>query len=555
MATRADAMPISKEAQLKHRTCSAICALILAAFGAAAPPAIAQAGSHDPTIVQTEAGAVRGLREDGVLAFKGIPYAASPSGALRWRLPQPPAPWPGVRDATHFGPGCPQLARYGLTEAGYNEDCLSINVTVPPLRAGTAATKRPVIAWIYGGAFVGGSTAIYPLAHMALSGNTIVVSFNYRLGVFGFMASRAFDRPSDGSYGLEDQRFALRWIQRNIAAFGGDPANVTIAGESAGAASICMHLVAPGETTGLFSKAIIQSANCSQHLRTLVQADTVGEKVAALVGCAQDGGELACLREKPVKDMLDAASKVAGSDIMMYVPPVGASGVPEQPRDALRNGRFVRVPIINGGNREELRLYVGYAVQGGLKVTPETYASLLHASYGENGDRVLKEYPLSAYSSPAAALGSVMSDYRQDVGLNNCGFLETGKLASKYVPVFQYEFADPDAPPVTGDPGFEMGAVHSAELPYQFPRFSNTAKLDGPPLKPGSQRLATVMMDYWTSFAATGTPSAQDAPSWAQFVSEDRVMRLEPGKLGYFDAGTAHHCGFWQQLYPTDFSS
>lgn len=517
-------------------------------------PVVAQTFSNDPTIVQTETGAVRGLHEDGVLAFKGIPYAAAPNGALRWKPPQAPASWGGIRDATQFGPGCPQLARYGLTEAGYNEDCLSINVTVPPPRAPMDGAKRPVIAWIYGGAFVGGSTAIYPLAHMALSGDAIVVSFNYRLGVFGFMASSAFDRASDGSYGLEDQRAALRWIQRNIAAFGGDPENVTVAGESAGAGSICMHLVAPAATRGLFAKAIIQSANCSQHLRTLSEADLVGEKVAKLVGCTSGPGELACLENKPVKDMLEAASTVAGSDIMMYVPSVGASGVPEQPREALRAGRFTRVPIVNGGNRDELRLYVAYALQNGATITSENYASVLRTAYGDRTDRVLAEYPLSAYSSPAAAVGTAMSDYRQDNGLNNCGFLETGKLASAYAPLFQYEFADRDAPPVTENAGLEMGAVHSSELPYQFPHFSNTTKLDGPALKPGSQKLATVMMSYWTRFAATGTPSHQGSAVWPPFVSANQVMRLAPGETDLFDAGVAHHCAFWRNLYPESLS-
>lgn len=534
---------------MKHLQRAAISGVLLA-LGTVSCPETAGAAAADPTVVQTDMGAVRGLREDGVIAFKGIPYAASPTGTLRWASPQPAPAWPGIRDASHFGEGCPQLARYGLTEAAYNEDCLSINVTVPPSKSALVGEKRPVIAWIYGGAFVGGSTAIYPLAHMALSSNAIVVSFNYRLGVFGFMASRGFDRPSDGSYGLEDQRAALRWIQHNIAAFGGDPQNVTVAGESAGAGSICMHIAAPGETKGLFSKAIIQSANCSQHLRTLSEADNVGETVAKLVGCEEGSGELAWLRAKTVKDMLDAASKVAGSDIMMYVPSVGASGVPEQPREALESGRFLHVPIINGGNRDELRLYVAYAVQSGVKITAENYASLLRVAYGDKTDRVLAEYPLAHYSSPAAAIGTVMSDYRQDNGLNNCGAQETGRLASAYVPVFQYEFADRAAPPVTSNPGFEMGAVHSSELPYQFPRFTNTTKLDGPPLAPGSQRLATVMMDYWTSFAATGKPTADSEPVWEPMLSATKIMRFEPGKVGYFDAAAEHNCAFWQKLYP-----
>jgi para-nitrobenzyl esterase len=200
--------------------------------------------SSDQTLVVTSTGSVRGTLHDGVREFKGIPYAAPPTGKLRWKLPQPAKPWKGVLDATRYGNECPRLSRYGLTEAAYNEDCLFLNVTIPEMRS-PATVKLSVIVWIHGGAFVGGSSSLYPLAHLALSGHLVVVSFNYRLGVFGLMGHPAFDRDYDGSYGLEDQRAAMRWVQRNIAAFGGAPGNVTIAGESAGAGSVCMHLLAP----------------------------------------------------------------------------------------------------------------------------------------------------------------------------------------------------------------------------------------------------------------------------------------------------------------------
>lgn len=209
--------------------------LLILAMLAGSVPAAAFAAVPIGMVVQTTGGTVRGVRQDGVLAFKGIPYAAAPIGALRWASPQPAKPWHGVLDATRYGTGCPQLSRYGLTEAGYDEDCLSINVTVPATPP-PAGVKRPVIAWVYGGAFVGGSTALYPLTHMALAGDAVMVSFNYRIGVFGFMSNPAFPRDSDGTCGLSDQRLALAWIQRNIRAIGGDPANVTVAGESAGAA-------------------------------------------------------------------------------------------------------------------------------------------------------------------------------------------------------------------------------------------------------------------------------------------------------------------------------
>jgi len=506
--------------------------------------------AFDPAVVLTEKGAVRGIVHDGVREFKGIPYAASPIGKLRWASPEARAAWKGTLDATHFGSGCPQLSRYGTTQAGYDEDCLFVNVTTPYGDGQGASKKRAVMVWIYGGAFVGGSSSLYQLAHMATAGDLVVVSFNYRLGVFGFMAHPAFDAASNGNYALEDQRAALRWVKENISAFGGDPGNVTIAGESAGAASVCMHILAPEETTGLFQKAVIQSAGCVQHLRTVLESDQIGLKVAALAGCGNRSDALACLRGKTVKGLLDAASQVSGGDVMTYAPSVGSKALPLQGTEAMAAGKFVKVPMINGGNRDELRLYVAYDTQAERPVTNENYRAHLMATYGDKAKNVEAEYPLSAYSSAASAFGTVMSDYTPRNGLNNCIYLETAKVAAKFVQVYEYEFADRDAPPVTNNPGFEMGAVHSAELPYFFPHFSNTTTLDGPDLAPPSQKLANQMMAYWTSFARTGSPRAPGSPPWTAFNSATDVMRFEPGKVGGFDAGAEHHCGFWQGLYP-----
>jgi para-nitrobenzyl esterase len=506
--------------------------------------------ASSPTIVLTDKGAVRGIIHDGVREFKGIPYAASPTGKLRWESPQARSPWKGTLDATHFRSGCPQVARYGLTEAGYDEDCLFVNVTTPYDEGQRAAQKRPVIVWIYGGAFVGGSSALYPLTSMAIAGDVVVVSFNYRLGVFGFMAHPAFNPGSNGNYALEDQRQLLRWVKQNISAFGGDPDNVTIAGESAGAASVCMHILAPLETTGLFQKAIIQSAGCVQHLRTVQESDQIGLQVAARAGCGDPANALSCMRGKAVKDLLEAAAQVSGGDVMTYAPSVGNSAVPLQGAEAMALGKFVQVPMINGGNRDELRLYVAYDIQAGRPVTNDNYLAHLAGVYGDKAAIVEAEYPLRAYSSAPSALGTVMSDYTQNNGLNNCVYLQTAKAAAKFVEVYEYEFADRDAPPVTTNPGFEMGAVHSAELPYQFPHFSNTTTVDGPDLAPPSRTLATQMMAYWTSFARTGRPEAPDSPSWKPFKSGGDVMRFTPGSVGGFDANAEHHCGFWQKLYP-----
>jgi para-nitrobenzyl esterase len=216
----------------------------------------------------------------------------------------------------------------------------------------------------------------------------------------------------------------------------------------------------------------------------------------------------------------------------------------------MRSGRFVEVPMINGGDQNELRLYVAYAARLGRHITNANYAASLMAVYGAKAPEVLAEYPLTNFSSAPSALGSVMSDFTPSNGLNNCLYLQTARLASRHVSVFEYEFTDANAPPVTPDPGFEMGAVHSSELPYQFPGFDNTSKADAAALSAPAAILSDKMIYYWTAFARTGTPAAPDQIGWTPFESSAAVLRLDEGTTAYFDAGAAHHCAFWQKLYP-----
>ena len=524
---------------------ASIAALVLTG-GGQAPRA-----ADDPAVVMTDKGAVRGVVKDGLREFKGIPYAAPPVGDLRWSSPQPAKSWQDVRDATRYGAACAQVSRYGLTEASDSEDCLTVNVTAPYAGPEDLNRKRPVIVWIHGGAFVRGSSALYPLGYMAKSGDAVVVSLNYRLGVFGFLAHPSFDADRNGGYALEDQRLALRWVKDNIAKFGGDPDNVTLAGESAGAGSVCMHLISPKETKDLFDKAIVQSAGCAQPMHTVAEASRIGQKVAELVGCTDPATALSCMRSKPVNDLLDAASKASDGDLTAYEPVVGTRTLPLQGQEALSTGQFVKVPIILGGTRDEMRLYVAYDVQAGASITKDNYADRLKAVYGENAPAVLKQYPLTPYSQPPALLGTVMSDFNPAIGLNNCIYLQTGKLMRKSVPVYQYVFADRTAPDVTENPGFEMGAVHSSELPYQFPHYDNTTKLAGQDLTPAQQKLADTMMALWTSFAKSGKPVASGSPAWPLFTSDSSVMRFDAGRAELFDAAVAHNCGFWKTLYPS----
>ena len=515
------------------------------------------AESSDPLRVDTDTGVLRGTPGKGVREFKGIPFALPPIGNLRFSPPVPQTRWAGTLDATHYKSPCPQVSRFGQTDASDNEDCLYLNITVPAARvvARGAQHGKPVIVWIHGGAYVGGSADIYPLDYFARLGDVIIVSINYRLGAFGFMAHPAFDPAHNGSLGLEDQREALRWVKRNIGAFGGDAHNVTLAGESAGAASVCMQLIAPHEATGLFDKAIIQSIGCTIQLRSAEEAAQTGVKIARLVHCTDPATAVACLREKSVHELLEAQVTVGGSDLRAFGLGVGSISVPREGAEAFATGQFVKVPMINGGNSDEMGLYVTYEIQAGGTITRDNYVQRLQASYGENAAEVAKRYPLSADLSPAAAVGRAESDFMPGGPLNNCLYLETARLASRFVPVFEFEFADRDAPSVMPKPGLETGAVHSAELLYFYPHISFNRHIDGPDMPPRSQPLSRQMIAYWSQFARTGHPSVPGQAAWPAYGSPRDVMRLEPGHVGVFDAAQAHQCGFWKELYPAALGS
>ena len=527
---------------------STVCAAVLLTPAQATASATADDAS---LTVQTSAGQVRGVAGQGVREFKGIPFAAPPVGELRFEPPAPVQPWQGVLAATTIRDACPQARRFGLTEESNVEDCLHLNVAVP-----TAARKgaRPVLVWLYGGAFVGGSTRLYPIDFLAREGDMVVVSVNYRLGPLGFMAHPAFGVEANGGYALEDQRAALRWVQRNIAAFGGDPGDVTIGGVSAGAASVCMHLISPERTSGLFQKAIIQSAGCTFNMRSVDEGLKTGLAVADAVGCNDPKSALQCLRSKPVKELVDAGTLVAGADYLAFAPIYGNGTVPRSGAEAFATGKFVRVPIMNGGASHEMRLYVGYEVAAGGKITLDNYPDRLRALYGDKVDTVLAAYPAGRYSSVPTALGTTMSDFMPGGGLNSCLFLRTAWLASRFVPVYQYEFDDDDAPPVMQDPGIELGAVHTSEMPYQFPGFSNTSVHDGPPLAAPQQELARQMVAYWSSFIHTGRPAGVGLPEWQPFDPSRQALKLKPGAVGMFDASGVHQCPMWERLYPQELS-
>ena len=512
------------------------------------PPSIG--GSPLGEVVATTSGKVEGFVRNGVLEFRGIPYAASVAGEKRWSLAVPAAPWSGVFPAMHFGQACPQAARYGLTERSDDEACLTLNISRPH---NTRAQPRPVLLWIHGGAFVGGAAALYRLDRLARDADAVVVSINYRLGVFGFMAPPAGTSGEKHVLGLEDQRLAMRWVKENIAAFGGDPNNITLAGESAGAASVCMQLLALEQTRGLFHRAIIQSGACGTPLRTTAEAESFAAKVAAEAGCADPTTRLACLKAVEPQRLIAAGAKAAQGELRAFAPFTGNPTMPRTTVEALRAGQFARVPILNGFTRDEMRLYVAYDIQNGAVITPETYPLAVRSIYGDKADQVLAAYPLKPGERTPETLGSLMTDFMPGLGISHCLMLESGRLLARHVPVYQWEFADRTGPvrgvsiPILPEPGFVLGAVHSGELNALFPGFSNTAAMTAPDLNPASQQLADEIVKSWAAFMRGATLGS----GWQQ----SNVMRFEPGAVQPFNAWAEYKCDFWKAAYPDYFDA
>lgn len=315
---------------------------LLAALFILASAARGWAGPADDALVQTESGIVRGTVGADYRSFQGIPFAAPPVGDLRWHPPRPPAPWGAPLDASRPGSPCPQ----GKPGAGNalvgQEDCLTLDVTTP---YGPMANRPlPVMIWIHGGDFTSGAGSAYDGKNLVVKGNVVLVTFNYRLGIFGFLAHLALDQESpsslSGNFGFADQQAVLRWTQRNIAGFGGDPQNVTLFGEEAGAVSICAHLAAP-ESAGLFRRAILQSGACTSPLPRLEDEEKHGASVAEGIGCDSPDIAPSCLRAKSTADLLKVADAQWG-------PVAGGPGLLLQPADAFANGSFGKIALMAG---------------------------------------------------------------------------------------------------------------------------------------------------------------------------------------------------------------
>lgn len=516
--------------------------------------------------IVTDQGPLKGFSVPGENVYVGIPYAAPPVGNLRWRPPQPPARFKGLFQATQFGNPCVQSDGIGGTFG--SEDCLSLNVYVPT--AMQPAHGFPVMVYIHGGGLVSGTGFFQDPTPLVEQGGVIAVTINYRLGYLGFFAHPALDSEGHlaGNYGLMDQQFALKWVRRNIGAFGGDRNRVTIFGESAGGLSVYSNLASP-TAAGLFQRAISESgayvsfaghfpfADYLVGIVPLAVAESFGSLGFGFVppGIATANGlgctnltSADCLRALPASTLVEA--EPAG-----VFPFVDGTLLTQAPGAAINSGNFNRVPVISGSNHDEYRLFVAasYDYLGNPLLDAEYQTAVTAFIFPPNPSLVTflvnVAYPLSNYTpqppglqSAPLALGALGSDI-----IFACPARNAALSLSQYVPTYAYEFNDENAPLdfyTLGPASFPLGAYHTSELQYLF-------NLIGPlpTFTPDQQTLSEAMIGYWTQFAKTGNPNSEGAPAWSQYSTGGSLESLAPPTAAAesdssFDGN--HQCsGFW----------
>lgn len=481
-----------------------------------AHPAVAKDSAENAPVVTAPAGAVKGELKGTIRVFRGLPYAEAPTGSLRWKPPVPAKDWPGVRDATQFGPACYQpvprtASLYADPPEKMSEDCLSLNVFTP-----AAAHKAPVFVWIHGGSLTGGygSETMYDGAALARRG-ILVVSINYRLGILGYMAHPALSAESSdhvsGNYGLLDQIEALRWIKRNIAAFGGDPDNVTIAGESAGALSV-MYLMAAPSAKGLFHKAVLESAymlsapELNRKIYGTESAETVGVWLAGKLGAS----DLASLRSMDAKTLVDQAPLTG------YFPFLTIDGkvLPAQLVDVFDKGAQAPVPVIVGFNSGEIRSLMFLAPP--VPATAQDYIDAIRDRYADLAQAYLRLYP------PTDLAESIIEEPRDALygwTSERIALKQAAIGQPSYLYFFDHGYPAADS--------MKLHGFHASELPYVF----GTAALTPPswpkiPDTAAEAGFSQAMGDYWASFARTGVPTAANAAAWPTYSRDKSYMHF-----------------------------
>jgi len=482
-------------------------------------------GTTNSVKVKTDKGDVEGsyTADNQVLAFKGIPYAAPPVGDLRWQPPQPPARWKHTFSAKDFGSHCMQGADFKdmiFPDPGPSEDCLTLNVWAP------AKAKRgslPVMVWIFGGGFVAGGTSEPRqdgqfLAHR----NVVVVSMNYRLGIFGFLALPELTAESphhaSGNYGLLDQTAALEWVRDNISNFGGDPNNVTIFGESAGSFAVSAQMASP-MARGLFSKAIGESGGAfSSEGLPFESLKAREDKDVAFAKSAYNTTSVADLRKLSADDILKGATARTEGPSVRFGPDVDGYFLPDSVPNIYAAGHQAHVPLLAGWNADEVRTRVTHAK---TPTTVNSFTAEAHTRFGDRAEEFLTVFPASTDAEAITSAGDFASD--RFIAFSTWRWLES-QVATGNSPVYRYRF-DLPSPADKFHPA-SSGAFHSDDIEYVF------GTLDSRNIavwRPEDRKLSNQIGDYWTNFARTGDPNNTGLPNWPTYNEKTgwQVMHLD----------------------------
>jgi para-nitrobenzyl esterase len=463
--------------------------------------------------VKVDGGQVEGTLENDIYVFRGIPFAAPPVGELRWKAPQPVAPWDGILKADKFAPSCPQITMIpGTDKLELSEDCLYLNIWTP---AKNMNEKLPVMVWIYGGGFAMGSAAfpLYSGDELAKNG-VILVTFNYRVGALGFLAHPELTAESpdkvSGNYGLLDQIAALKWVQNNIEAFGGDPAKVTIFGESAGAISVSMLCASP-LAKGLFCGAISESGGSFGPVRAVRGSDGIQPLKAA----EQDGLDFAkrmdansiddLRKMKPEKWLNDPSAQMGG-----FWPVVDAYLIIDDQYKLYRQGKYNDVNLLAGTNSDEGSMFVRPAA------SVEVYHNTIRERFGLFADRILEAYPATTVDETYTSAADIFRETAFAWPTFAWANLQSATGKSN---VFVYYFDQPQ-PQMPYIRMKARGAAHASEMDYVFGHLDENSRTES------DFKLSEIMIKYWTNFAKTGNPNGEGLPVWERYSADSQFVML-----------------------------
>jgi para-nitrobenzyl esterase len=545
-------------------TAAVLLGLILATNGTAPK---ATAAEHGGPLVRTAEGPVQGSVSNGVSAFLGIPFAAAPVGALRWQPPQPHGAWTQTLDATKFGNTCPQITELGVFAGpvSVTEDCLFLNVFAPSRGPVANSKKLPVLVWIHGGGLFDGESNDYDASALVKGGPggpTVVVTINYRLGLLGYFAHPAIDAEDHhiGNYGLMDQQAALQWVNRNIAAFGGDPGNVTVGGQSAGSTSTAALVISP-TSAGLIHRAIFESGPLLT-VAPMPLAESCGSNFASAAGCGTDAtaAAAACLRELTVQKILSLQGTAAANGPYVNGLMVDGTILPIPADTAWSTGKFNHVPIMNGSVADEGAFAASINELFFGPMSAEQYTNLVKTTYGGPAgpgagppnypagtpDAVLAKYPLSAYPNPGAAWVAVGTD------ANVCRHPQLNKHVSEHVPLYAYEFSDRNAPWYFPPISFAHGAAHTIDIQFLFTDWHGGPLGILHKLTPQERVLSEQLVAAWTNFMYTGNPNLTGDRPWPRYSANSEVyFSQNVPKSSTITAAqftAAHNCAFWDTV-------